>query len=106
MELAVALALFVMLINLRGVRESGSIFAIPTYFFVVMMFITVGVGMFRYLTGTLGGVADPPPMEALGGPAALTHLPDPPCLLVRHDCAHGRRGDRERCSGVQGAAQP
>ena len=27
----------------------------PTYFFVVMMFITVGIGLFRCLTGTLGG---------------------------------------------------
>lgn len=37
--LAVAMTIFVMLVNLRGVRESGIIFAIPTYFFVVMMFI-------------------------------------------------------------------
>ncbi len=71
-ELAVGLALLVMLINLRGVRESGAIFAFPTYFFVLMMFITVAVGMFRYLTGALGVVTDPPPLEALGGPSALT----------------------------------
>ena len=31
--LAVALVLFIMLINLRGVKESGMTFAIPTYFF-------------------------------------------------------------------------
>src|SRR5437879_11080679 len=30
----VALVLFIMLVNLRGVRESGSIFAIPTYIFI------------------------------------------------------------------------
>ena len=71
-ELAVVLALLVMLINLRGVRESGTIFAIPTYFFVVMMFITVIVGLIRYFTGSLGMVTDPPPMEVLGGPQALT----------------------------------
>jgi amino acid transporter len=71
-ELAVALAVLVMVINLRGVRESGTIFAIPTYFFVVMMFATVGVGFFRFATGTLGSVTNPPPMEALGGPQALT----------------------------------
>ena len=44
-ELAVVLTLLIMLINLRGVRESGSIFAIPTYFFVAMMFITVVLGL-------------------------------------------------------------
>jgi amino acid transporter len=71
-EIAVGLTLLIMLINLRGVRESGTIFAVPTYFFVVMMFLTVGIGLFKYLTGTLGVVSDPPPMEALGGPAALS----------------------------------
>ena len=71
-ELAVGLTLLIMLINLRGVRESGSIFAIPTYFFVVMMFITVILGLFQYLTGALGTVTNPPPMEAVGGPSALT----------------------------------
>ncbi len=61
--LAVVLVLFVMLINLRGVKESGAIFAIPTYFFVATMFLTVGLGLFQYLTGTLGSVVDPPPLE-------------------------------------------
>ncbi len=70
--LAVGLTFLVMLINLRGVRESGTIFAIPSYFFVFMMFSTVGVGLIRYLTGALGAVVDPPPLEMLGGPQALT----------------------------------
>ncbi|MFZ1242485.1 MAG: amino acid permease, partial [Anaerolineae bacterium] len=34
--LAVALVAVVMLINLRGVKESGATFALPTYFFIVM----------------------------------------------------------------------
>ncbi len=54
---------FIMLINLRGVKESGTAFAIPTYFFVVMMVFTVGFGIFRYLTGSLGVVVDPPHFE-------------------------------------------
>ena len=61
--LAVVLVLFIMLINLRGVKESGAAFAVPTYFFLVMMFITVGFGLLRYLTGGLGVVVDPPPLE-------------------------------------------
>ncbi len=44
------------LINLRGVKESGAAFAIPTYFFVVMTIFTIGVGFFRHFTGTLGTV--------------------------------------------------
>lgn len=62
-EIAVALVLLVMLINLRGVKESGSIFAIPTYFFIVMMFISIGVGFYRYFAGSLGTVVTPPELE-------------------------------------------
>ncbi|MCC6904581.1 MAG: APC family permease, partial [Anaerolineae bacterium] len=51
-----AVIAFITIVNLRGVKESGTIFAIPTYFFVVMMFITLGIGAYRYLTGTLGTV--------------------------------------------------
>jgi amino acid transporter len=59
-SLAVAMVLFIMVINLRGVRESGATFAIPSYYFLVMMYLTVGVGLFRYLVGTLGVVVQPP----------------------------------------------
>jgi amino acid transporter len=70
--LAVGLVLFVMVVNLRGVKESGATFAAPSYFFLVMMFLTVGVGFFRYLTGTLGTVVDPPATEAAGAVHAIT----------------------------------
>ncbi|NJC98953.1 MAG: amino acid permease, partial [Anaerolineae bacterium] len=62
----------IMLINLRGVKESGIAFSIPTYFFVVMMFITVGTGLVRHFTGTLGVVIDPPHLEMDGVVSALT----------------------------------
>jgi len=71
-EIAVGMVLFVMLINLRGVKESGTAFAIPTYFFVITMFITVGVGFFKYLTGTLGTVVNPPAFETAGLLTAVT----------------------------------
>ncbi len=58
--IAVGMVGLIMLINLRGVRESGITFAIPTYFFLIMMVLTICVGMFRYLTGSLGTVVDPP----------------------------------------------
>ncbi|MBK8784551.1 MAG: APC family permease [Anaerolineales bacterium] len=62
--IAVVAVFFIMLINLRGVKESGTAFAVPTYFFVVMMVGTVGFGVFRYFTGSLGMVVDPPHFEA------------------------------------------
>lgn len=61
--IAVALVGFIMLINLRGVKESGITFAIPTYFFVVSMFLTVGIGLLRYFTGSLGVVPNPPALD-------------------------------------------
>ncbi|MBU0494613.1 MAG: APC family permease [Chloroflexi bacterium] len=72
--IAVVLVLFVMLINLRGVKESGAIFAIPTYFFMGMMFLTVGVGLFRHVTGTLGTVVGPPPLEVAAAQAITPFL--------------------------------
>ena len=71
-EISVAMVGLVMLVNLRGVKESGATFAIPSYFFVFMMFLTVIVGFVRYLTGTLGQVVDPPPMELMHGIQAIS----------------------------------
>ena len=82
-EFGIVFVLFVMLINLRGVKESGIAFAVPTYFFVFMMFITVGIGMFRYLTGSLGSVINPPEMETLKTVAAITPF------LILHAFASG-----------------
>jgi amino acid transporter len=39
--------------NLRGVRESGRIFATPTFFFMANMAVLLGLGLFQYLTGDL-----------------------------------------------------
>ena len=61
--LSVVLVLVIMVINLRGVKESGRVFAVPTYFFVAAMFLTLGTAFFRYLTGTLGHVIDPPALD-------------------------------------------
>ena len=56
-EHRVALSLvFVVLItlgNLRGVRESGRIFAVPTYFFLAAMLGLLAVGAFRVATGSV-----------------------------------------------------
>lgn len=70
--IAVVLVAFVMLLNLRGVKESGKALAIPSYFFVLMMYLIVGVGLGRWIFGGLGQVVDPPPMELLHGTQPLT----------------------------------
>jgi amino acid transporter len=82
-HIAVAAVLLIMVINLRGVKESGAAFAIPAYFFVVMMVVTVGYGMIRSLIGTLGTVVDPPELHIAHTIATLT-----PFLLL-HAFANG-----------------
>jgi amino acid transporter len=82
-EIAAVLVLFVMTINLRGVKESGVAFAIPTYYFVILMLIMVGVGMLRWATGGLGLVVAPPELEV-----PLTFQVVTPFLLL-HALANG-----------------
>jgi len=70
--LAVGLVLFIMLVNLRGVKESGVTFAIPTYFFLLMMLFMVGAGFLRYITGDLGSVTDPPHLDVARTASTIT----------------------------------
>ncbi len=62
--IAVSVIGFMTLVNLRGVRESGTIFAIPTYFFLGMMFLTLGIGFYRWAAGTLPTVSGVEEMAA------------------------------------------
>lgn len=71
-HLAVILVMLIMLANLRGVKESGTLFAIPTYFFIFIMVLTVGYGMLRYFTGNLGVVIDPPEIHIVGLVTTIT----------------------------------
>jgi amino acid transporter len=45
--LDIILIAIIAIINLRGIRESGTIFTLPTYFFVVCAFIMIIAGLFR-----------------------------------------------------------
>ncbi len=45
--IAASAALILMALNLRGVRESGTLFAVPTYCFMVGILAMVGYGLFR-----------------------------------------------------------
>jgi amino acid transporter len=64
--MAITSVIFIMIVNLRGVRESGTAVAIPSYFFIFMMFVTIGTGLIRTWTGSLGSVVDPPKIEHFG----------------------------------------
>jgi amino acid transporter len=69
--LCLGFVLMLMLGNLRGIRESGQLFAGPTYFFIISILAMIAVGAARYVTGTLQPV--PPPDHPL--PPGTTLLP-------------------------------
>ncbi len=60
--------------NLRGVRESGTIFAIPTYAFLFLFLGLILVGLTRLVTGSLSIVSAPTLPEGVGGFETLTTL--------------------------------
>jgi len=82
-SIAVSLVILIMLINLRGVKESGITFSIPTYFFVIVMYLTVAIGLFRALTGTLGTVTNPPDMSVIHSLQGVT------AFLIMHAFSSG-----------------
>jgi amino acid transporter len=71
-EIAVALVIFIMIVNLRGVKESGAIFAFPIYFFIAMTLLTLIIGLYKFATGTLGTVVNPPAIETTGPLVVVT----------------------------------
>lgn len=76
--IGIAVIVFLMWMNLRGVRESGRIFAIPTYIFIVSFAIMIGYGLWRYFSG---GIGDPISFMRLNAKDAA--LPTGLFLLVR-----------------------
>jgi amino acid transporter len=79
--LAVAFTWFIAWGNLRGVRESGRMFMVPTYFFVLMMFVLIGAGVFRALVGDLRPLPVPDDLAATTGAVSV--------FLILHAFASG-----------------
>jgi amino acid transporter len=88
-EIALASIALITVANLRGLRESGNIFALPTYLFVGMALLMIALGVGHIVTDTVPVLPDPAdvikppdPVEALtiilllkafaGGAVALT----------------------------------
>ncbi|MEK7203954.1 MAG: APC family permease [candidate division NC10 bacterium] len=58
--ICVATVLVIMVANLRGIRETGNIFAVPTYWFIACLAVLVGGGFYQLLTR-----GAPPPPETI-----------------------------------------
>ncbi|HYN70084.1 MAG TPA: APC family permease [Candidatus Eisenbacteria bacterium] len=64
-EVGILAIVLITLGNLRGLRESGNIFAIPTYLFVGSAMLMIGIGVFRIV---VLGEHTPPPSPLPGEP--------------------------------------
>jgi amino acid transporter len=75
-SLSLLMILLLTLVNLRGVRESGFAFALPTYGFVVAMYAMIGTGLGRCAVGACpqAHVPDPIAVGAAGGVGVLVVL--------------------------------
>ncbi|PKQ16841.1 MAG: amino acid permease [Actinobacteria bacterium HGW-Actinobacteria-7] len=69
--IALGLMGIVAVANLRGVKESGAVFAVPTYGFVVLIVTLVVTGLYRWLTQGAAAIAIPV-SESLVATAPLT----------------------------------
>jgi amino acid transporter len=69
--LSLACLVLIVLANLRGVRESGLIFAAPTYLFVLAIAVLVAGGLFEMATGNLHHATTPNPLPAGTGVVTL-----------------------------------
>jgi amino acid transporter len=100
-ELAVVAVLFVMIANLRGVSESGTIFSIPTFLFIGSMFVLIGLGLASVLGA--GVEARPPRYEPEDASRDLTIV-----LLARAFAAGGAAltGVEAISNGVSAFKQP
>ena len=67
-EIAFVSISLITIANLRGLRESGNIFAVPTYLFVGLALAIVGIGLVNTIAGTVVPV---PPVDAVPYPDPL-----------------------------------
>src|SRR5277367_186089 len=67
--ICIGILFIITVINLRGVRDAGVIFMVPTYFFVGTLFITIGGGLVRALLSS-------------GHPIPAVPLPPPPAITA------------------------
>jgi amino acid transporter len=82
-ELCLAFVLVLMVGNLRGIRESGLIFAAPTYFFIVVLMALIALGAWRWLIGTVATAT------ATAEPAAAAGMGTLSAFLVLRAFANG-----------------
>jgi amino acid transporter len=70
-EIAIVVIVLMTIANLRGLRESGNIFAIPTYAFLGLALLMVGLGLVNVLTGAAHPISTPNADPLAGGELSI-----------------------------------
>jgi amino acid transporter len=87
-EISVAFVVLLAWGNLRGIRESGKIFAAPTYIYIASLGGVVVLGVYRVLSGQVGAIpyepTEAPELAGYGEPLAVVSL-----FLLLHAYAAG-----------------
>ena len=82
----IGLALFFLVLltvgNLRGVKESGRIFAVPTYLYVVLLFALIAAGLYHVVFGTVTPIDTPETRSAVAGFAEENSLASTAALFI------------------------
>lgn len=66
-EITVGVVVVLIYGNLRGIREAGRYFALPTYFYVVALGTVIVIGYLKAASGTLHVLPIPPAHQLVGG---------------------------------------
>jgi amino acid transporter len=76
LDLCLGILALITVVNLRGVRESGLAFVVPTYLFVVSLLAVLAIGVVKAALagGQPEAMATPPPLEEESGPAVAVTL--------------------------------
>lgn len=70
-EMTLVCVLVLALGNLRGIRDSGRIFSVPTYFFIAGVGVLCAIGLWRWLSGSIVPVTTPDAIVPLGKPLTM-----------------------------------
>jgi len=71
-EMALVIVVFITVMNLRGVKESGTFFSIPTYAFVGGVLLMIAVGVVRVMTGNMPVAVEE--IEVIGEASTFSNL--------------------------------
>ena len=101
--LSLVFVVFISLANLRGTKESGTVFAVPTYGFVLSIYVLLLVGFVRCLGGCPTVV---PASEQIAAPAAVAGITIFAILKAFSQGATALTGVEAICDGVPAFKRP